>query len=175
MLKDYFTIMITKYYQFLKIKESHTFNNYNGYELIPIIETNEKVEYEFVSIGKKEIIKRVTFEILEENIFVLTFGDYNSRTNKITMNILNENGDVMKILASVFRAIDHFFIKRNKDVVLFWGYDKPRRKYFSKFISYKYSEISIKYQVFGKLIDTDLPEEYVKDKEYNYYILALKK
>lgn len=71
-----------------------------------------KNHYIFESTGKKGIIiKVVIFTEIQNNIYNLGFGDYNLTTSVIDDVIVSNNGDIIKVLATIVSIADHFLSK----------------------------------------------------------------
>lgn len=66
--------------------------------------------FEFLSEGKKgKIVKVIQFQQMNlENLYNLAFGDKNSDTGKLDDQIITDNGDSAKVLATVVSAIYAF-------------------------------------------------------------------
>jgi hypothetical protein len=66
--------------------------------------------FEFLSEGRKgKIVKIIQFQPMNiENLYNLAFGDKNSETGKLDDQVITDNGDSEKVLATVVSAIYAF-------------------------------------------------------------------
>ncbi len=67
--------------------------------------------YTFNSVGKQGIITKViVYEPVQDDIlYNLAFGDYDSNTGNIDDLSVSNNGDTIKVLATVIHTIENFF------------------------------------------------------------------
>jgi hypothetical protein len=75
----------------------------------PVFTADDLSIFEFVSVGKKGIIrKRVVFAKTEvKGIYNLAFGNIGA-DNRLEDDTINDNGDRDKILATVATAVDKY-------------------------------------------------------------------
>ena len=67
--------------------------------------------FTFFSIGKRGVIpKIVVFEYIKPNTYNLAFGDFDISTDTFNDEIVSNNGDVKKVLATVVAILLHFFV-----------------------------------------------------------------
>ena len=111
--------------------------------------TTDRLQFEFVSIGPKgSIVKRIEFAYIEPlSFWNLGFGDYNPATNRIDDQIVSDNGDGRKVLATVAFAVQQFFIPRPGATVFFTGSTDQRTRVYSWVITNYWSDISANFNV----------------------------
>ena len=111
--------------------------------------TIDRLQFEFVSIGPKgPIIKRIEFTYVETLLFWnLGFGDYNPLTNRIDDQIVSDNGDGRKVLATVAFAVQQFLTLRPDATVFFTGSTDQRTRVYSWAITNYWSDISANFNV----------------------------
>ncbi len=83
---------------------------YSRYEYV----TEDELHYfEFRSIGRKGTIKKVVeySEMSVKSYFNLAFGDYNDDRNEIDDEVITNNGDAQKVLATVVSTLYAFTSK----------------------------------------------------------------
>ncbi|WP_235280483.1 DUF6934 family protein [Myroides profundi] len=90
--------------------------------------------YEFTSIGKNQAIKKlIIFELIkgEAKVYNLSFGDstnYNGDLLRIDDRIVSNNGDMNRVLATVFRAVLDFTKDKIDCKVVFKGSTPSRTR-----------------------------------------------
>ena len=94
--------------------------NLPRYELIA---TTNRLQFEFVSEGPKgKIIKRIEYTYIESlDFWNLGFGDYNPNTDGIDDQVVSDNGDGRKVLATVSFSLQEFLAIRPHATVFFTG------------------------------------------------------
>jgi hypothetical protein len=119
-----------------------------GYEFVP----NENNEvYVFFSSGFKGIFtKIIVFEKIADKNFNLLFGDYDLYTNTIDDKVITNNGDAIKVLATVVHIINTFF-EQNPDVIIqIEGSTEIRTKLYQRIIVNYWAEFSENFSIFGE-------------------------
>lgn len=109
--------------------------------------------YEFVSIGPKGAIKKVVHYIyhpqLGENVYNLGFGDWDDVNMKVNDTAVSNNGDTLKILATVAATAMHFTKIYHDAWIFFEGSTSPRTRLYQKSLSLFFQEISILFHMYG--------------------------
>src|SRR6185369_9554200 len=77
-------------------------------ETYEILHIESPDSYYFVSEGKREIIKVVTFEEFAPNSYNLALGDYDVDTKEVDYRVKSKNGDIDKIYATVAKIVEDF-------------------------------------------------------------------
>jgi hypothetical protein len=91
------------------LHQNQTKSEMENYEKYPIIKNKDSTTFDFISVGKKgRISKRIIFQPYESNIYNLAFGDLNEATQKIDDKVVTDNGDSIKVLATVAQAVYWF-------------------------------------------------------------------
>ncbi len=76
------------------------------------VEIEDENIFSFLSIGKNGIIlKMVEIVEIQEGIFNLGFGDYNFATESVDDKANSNNGDIEKVLATIFGIMIDFLDK----------------------------------------------------------------
>ena len=83
--------------------------------------TADNDRYEFFSLGPKGEIKKAVFyqKVLRARrpLYNLSFGDWNEEWNRIDDQVISNNGDRQKILATIAATVVHF-MGRNPDAFI---------------------------------------------------------
>ena len=110
--------------------------------------------YIFTSVGRNEIKKVVEFVPLKaKNVMNLGFGDLlpdGSFDDKANSN----NGDILKVLATVVYILKHFTTQHPEITVFFTGSTKERTRLYTRIIKTYYSLFSKEFVLYG-IIATD--------------------
>ena len=133
--------------------------------------------YSFYSEGIKGIIKKmIVFSFTgESNIYNLGFGDYNSETKTIDDEVITNNGDSLKVLATVASTVYAFTEKYPDALVFATGSNNFRTRLYRMGITNNLEEIKVDFEVFGLRIDNNVWEEFVSGEDYEAFIVKRKK
>lgn len=134
----------------------------------------EPLVFSFISESKdKRIEKLIMYDPIEVDLYNLAFGD---RKNKDTLDIddkiVSNNNDFSKIFSTIVHTFPKFFEKNPASSIFFQGSTKQRTKVYGWIISRRYKEFNLEYDIFGG--SGDSIENFVKLKEYEYYIIQKK-
>jgi hypothetical protein len=107
--------------------------------------------YEFTSEGPKGLIKKIVefTETGTENVFNLGFADYDENTKTTSDISVTNNGDSLKVLATVASTAYAFTQKNPKAWILATGSTKVRTRLYRMGITNNLAEISEDFKVFG--------------------------
>ncbi len=107
--------------------------------------------FEFYSEGPKGIIKKVVEyqKTINENVFNLAFGDYDDITNSINDLTVTNNGDSLKVLATVASTVYAFTEKHPKALIIATGSTSIRTRLYRMGITNNLDEISEDFIIFG--------------------------
>lgn len=114
--------------------------------------TEDRFEFfEFYSEGPKGIIKKVVeFQpTVQEGVYNLAFGDFNDQTKAIDDKVVTNNGDSIKVLATVASTVDAFIEKHPKAWIVATGSTEARTRLYRMGITNNLAEISDDFLVFG--------------------------
>ena len=127
----------------------------------------------FVSAGKKGVIqKRIAFTETEvENLFNLAFGDLDVN-GEINDNIVSDNGDRNKILATIVTMVDGYTAKYPDRWIVFKGSTKERTRLYRMAVGLNLKELSMKFEIYG-ITDKGLVL-FCKDLEINAFLIKRK-
>lgn len=137
--------------------------------------TEENAElFKFNSEGPKGSIKKliVYSQMLEEDVYNLAFGDYNELTDSIDDEIITDNKDSQKVLATVVSTLYVFTSKHPNVWVYATGSNSARTRLYRMGITINLQEVLVDFQVYGLSNDTWLAFE--KGKEYEAFLVKRK-
>ena len=139
------------------------------------IANKEKNYFQFISDGPKgRILKVVEFTKLEnENVFNLGFGDWDEANKKINDIVVTNNGDSIKVLATVASTIYDFTRKNPKAIIFITGSTEVRTRLYRMGITNNLEEIKKDFLVFG--VKKDLSYElFIIGEDYLAFFIARK-
>jgi hypothetical protein len=89
----------------------------------------------FDSLGKNGIVTKViSFQYIDYNFYNLGFGDYNLETQTIDDKAKSDNGDMKKVLATVWQSLEDFFAIQPNAIVFITGSDDVRNRFYYRLI-----------------------------------------
>lgn len=131
--------------------------------------------YTFVSEGKKPITKVVEFLLIQNNdLYNLGFGDL-ADDGTIDDIINSNNGDLVKVIATVFKIIQRFTEEFPNATVYFTGSTPNRTRLYNRVIKTNYRKIDRFFEI-SALNDTDdglIEVAYDLDDNDNYVAFFL--
>lgn len=139
-------------------------------------ETEDKFEFfEFYSQGPKGIIKKVVeFQKTgNHNVYNLAFGDYNEEAKSIDDLSVTNNGDSLKVLATVASIVYAFAEKHPEAWILATGSTSVRTRLYRMGITNNLVEICEDFFVFGFTRDEKW-EEFVAGEDYEAFLVRKK-
>ena len=135
----------------------------------------EPLVFTFISRGKKgSINKIILYELLQADIFNLCFGDLDSKTLEIDDSVNSDNGDIVKVMATVLQTIPLFFQKYPDGKIYFEGSDVRRTKFYNRIISNRRFDLEKTYYLEGGFSDGSV-EFFRENMDYSYFLIAKKK
>ena len=89
----------------------------------------------FFSEGKNgNTPKVIAYQYISDLVYNLAFGDLNIKTGELDDLSISNNGDIIKIMATVIKTLSVFFKKHPKVNVVFKGSDDLRIKLYQRII-----------------------------------------
>ncbi len=143
-------------------------------EHYPINKGNEEFTYEFESIGKKGIIRKIVrfVRVRELDYFQFGFGDLDEKTGKIDDIIVSNNGDTALILATLGKIIEQFTAQFPTSWIHAKGNTATRNRFYCLILSKNLALIEEKYQLFG--LYKGVLKPYEPNKPYTAFLLKRK-
>ena len=105
--------------------------------------------YTFISLGNKSIEKVVEFiPTGVPNIMSLSFGDL-LEDGSIDYNVVSNNGDINKVLATVIEIVNHFTSQRPEVSIYFKGSTVERTKLYKRVLKMHYPVFCKSFLIWG--------------------------
>ncbi len=130
--------------------------------------------FEFVSLGAQgNINKTIQFQTTSlPNVYNLAFGDMNNSTGTIDDTIVSNNGDSLKILATIAKSVYLFTSLYPEAWVFATGTTHSRNRLYRMGISAHLHYIIIDFEIFGELNDTWEP--FSNNRDYSGFLVKKK-
>ena len=140
----------------------------------PLASSDSLMTFEFVSEGSKGLIhKLVRYQPTNlKDIYNIAFGDKDIATGNIDDNVISNNGDSEKVLATVVATVYAFTDKYPDFWIYATGSTKSRTRLYRMGITKFLSEVNEDFEVLGELKDEW--EEFKKDIEYDGFLVRRK-
>jgi hypothetical protein len=138
--------------------------------IYPIKFSKRKKIYRFNSVGRKGIIPKVVrFTEIQENIYNLGFGDFDEKFKNIDDKKVSNNGDMVKVLATVV-AITELFLAENPEIWIYIeGSTSTRTRLYqiaiAKFLEY----FTLKFEIYGSI--NGVYEPFQKNIPYESFLI----
>ena len=132
--------------------------------------------YEFISEGPKGLIKKMVAYTFTgtENIYNLGFGDYNEETKTIDDKSITNNGDSLKVLATVASTVYAFTEKYPNASIFATGSTSVRTRLYRMGITNNIEDIKADFDVYGLTVATNVWEEFVAGEDYEAFLISRK-
>jgi hypothetical protein len=140
-------------------EESYSFTAIHGHFL-----------YQFESTGEnKKIQKTVVFTQTENKaMFNLALLDQ-TENGKFSDQVESNNGDLVTVLSTVFRIVEHFLAENPQCLVMFRGHEKRRHRLYRIVLSREFASLSSKFRVYGGAPDNFVP--FKPNTDYDFYFI----
>ncbi|NQY01209.1 MAG: hypothetical protein HRT70_08815 [Flavobacteriaceae bacterium] len=134
------------------------------------------LHFEFISEGAKGLIPKIVeyTETEQTNIYNLGFGDYDKKTKSINDLSITNNGDSLKVLATVASTVYAFTEKYPKAWIFATGSTNARTRLYRMGITNNLAEIQKDFKVFGLTIENNVWEEFIAGEDYNAFLITKK-
>jgi|SRR3989304_4316563 len=139
------------------------------------LKSGEQLEvFEFVSIGPKgRITKLVQYSPTNyKDLYNLGFGDKNAVTGDIDDNVISNNSDSDKVLATVVATLYAFTDKHKGIMVYATGSTKARTRLYRMGITKYFDEAMNDFEIYGEI--EGKWEEFRKDVDYEAFLVKRK-
>lgn len=127
--------------------------------------------FEFISVGKKgEIPKIIQYsETNLKDFYNLGFGDKNLQTGEIDDNVISDNGDSQKVLATVAATVYAFTDKYPEAWIYATGSTKSRTRLYRIGLTNNFDEIINDFELYGQ--KEGEWQEFIKGVEYEAFLV----
>ena len=131
--------------------------------------------YEFTSEGPKGRIRKMVeyTETATKNVYNLGFGDYDEITNAINDISVTNNGDSLKVLATVASTVYAFLEKHPNAYILATGSTNVRTRLYRMGITNNLAQINQDFVVYG-LTEKATWENFVVGEDYEAFLITKK-
>ena len=137
---------------------------------------NELNIFEFESIGNKGKIKKIVqyTEMSIKGYFNLGFGDLDLKTREINDEIITNNGDGQKVLATVVSTLYSFTGKNPDAYVDATGSSESRTRLYRMGITNNLEELKKDFHVYG-LRNDEVFEPFIVGEDYLGFLVTRKR
>ncbi len=142
----------------------------------PVIVGESSMVFQFTSEGIRGSISKLVIysETHLHNFYNLGFGDKDDVTGKIDDEIITNNGDSEKVLATVASTLYTFTDKFPEAMVFATGSTKARTRLYRMGISNNLDEIQVDFEIFGLVGEKDW-QPFQKQIEFEAFLVKRKK
>ncbi len=110
----------------------------------------------------------------QENVFNLAFGDYDKITKSIDDLSITNNGDSLKVLATVASTVYAFTERYSESWIFATGSTSVRTRLYRMGITNNLAEIQTDFRVFGLSIESNEWEEFIVGEDYYAFLITKK-
>ncbi|MEJ7740543.1 MAG: hypothetical protein WKF97_24260 [Chitinophagaceae bacterium] len=133
---------------------------------------NQALRFDFLSVGKKVVPKSILYTKTEiSNLYSLALVDVYNDGSSDDICVSN-NGDMEKILVTVFQTFSIFFTNYPDSIIAFQGSTPSRTRLYRIAISHELANINKVYNVWG--IAGEIYRPFEKDHNYTGFLFSLK-
>lgn len=132
--------------------------------------------FEFISEGMRGLVRKMVeyTPTRQENVYNLGFGDYDEKTKSINDLSVTNNGDSLKVLATVASTVYAFTEKYPNAWIFATGSTEARTRLYRMGITNNLAEIQEDFRVFGlRVIDYEW-EEFIVGEDYSAFLITKK-
>ena len=137
--------------------------------------SDEGTYFEFISNGPKgNIIKAVQFTLINSNeqIYSLGLGDRDPTTNQIDDEVVTDNKDTRKVLATIGEIGRQFLETKSNAKIVFEGNTESKNRLYRMGINRNLNELNSKYSIFGFREQNLTWERFNKKSDYIAFIIS---
>lgn len=154
-----------------EVSAKHTLSSLMDQPRYDVQYSLENKVYSFVSEGKKgRVIKKVQFDLMQEGIFNLGFGDWVGGDPGFNDLAITDNGDMEMVLSTVVGIAVEFLSKNTGVTIHLTGSTPARTRLYRIIISNRYDEIRNDYSVWGYLNGRFYP--FQKNINYEAFLIS---
>lgn len=134
---------------------------------------NQGLRFDFSSMGKRIISKSIIYRETDiPGMYALALVD-NHDDGSSDDTAVSDNGDMEKILITVFETFSVFFQRHPDTFVAFWGSTPSRTRLYRMAISHELPGITKTYNVWG--VTEQAYEPFERNRPYIGFLFSLKK
>lgn len=126
--------------------------------------------YVFESLGPNgSIYKVVIFSEIENGKYNLGFGDFDPFTNDINDKIVSDNGDMIKVIATVVGIALKFLSENLMTYIYIKGSTPLRTQLYNRILNRNYDDLVASYEIYGS--QNDISEAFQKNTPYESFLV----
>ena len=126
--------------------------------------------YIFESVGKNgSIFKVVAFSKIQYNVYNFGFGDYDIQTKAINDESISDNGDMVKVLATVIDIALRFLTENPMIYILIEGSSKTRIQLYQRILNTYYDDLVDSHEIYD--FKNGNFEEFQKNTSYESFLI----
>lgn len=127
-------------------------------------------QYQFESVSEDKKIQKFVFLTQTKNktIFNLALLDWTEHGG-FSDQVESNNGDLVTVLSTVFRIVEHFLRENPECLIMFRGHEKRRHRLYRIVLSRELASLSRKFRVFGGAPDNFKP--FKPNTDYDFYFI----
>jgi hypothetical protein len=145
-----------------------------GFECYEYTADSSFHNFYFCSSGPRgHILKKVWFISFIENLYNISFGDFDPKTEKVNVKTVSNNGDMGKVLFTIAKIV-YEFTKRYPDTrIYFTGSTASRTRLYQMTINRYKHLIGTVFEIHG-WNEEEEEEIFIINKNYNSFIVFRK-
>jgi hypothetical protein len=145
-------------------------------EKYPVIVGETSMVFEFISEGNRGSIPKLVIysETHLHDFYNLGFGDKDNLTGQIDDEVITNNGDSERVLATVASTLYTFTDKFPEAMIFATGSTKARTRLYRMGISNNLEEIQDDFEIFGLIGEKDW-QPFQKQIEFEAFLVKRKK
>ncbi len=134
------------------------------------VQSIDSASFSFVSVGGNGmILKIVQFNEVSNRVYNLGFGDFDFATRQVSDKVVSNNGDSIKVLATVIAIVDDYLTKNPAHSVYIEGSSQSRTRLYQIAINLYSNEFNELFEIFGRL--NEKWELFQKGKNYESFLV----
>lgn len=137
--------------------------------------SDEGTYFEFISNGPKgNIIKAVQFTLIDliDQTYSLGLGDRDPITNQIDDEVVTDNKDTLKVLATIGEIGRQFLEFKPNAKIVFEGNTESKNRLYRMGINSVLGELNTKYSIFGFREQNLTWERFNKESDYIAFTIS---
>lgn len=129
--------------------------------------------FDFVSEGNRSIKKSVIyFATTVPDLYSLTLADV-QEDNSLDVYVISDNGDMPKILSTVFHSISSFLVTYPNATVGFKGSTPSRTRLYQIAIAHELDRALHRFKIWGIRSDNSQPEPFQGSTRYEVFFISV--
>lgn len=146
-----------------------------NHEKYPLQADSNSLLFEFKSKGPNGVIRKIVqySPMLSDEVYNLGFGDLDEITGELDDDVVTNNGDTNRVLATVASTVFLFFSKHPDSSVYIIGSNSVRTRLYRIGITKNLFEITSDLEIFGLI--NNYWESFIPEKDYNAFLIRKKK